>query len=1031
MRRPKLPKQLLENTKKLLKIRKRSRSKSPAAREPFKIPDAFKIPHPHAVHKATEDNPPPSHILLRGAPDGGLRQILRPENHKTRATDPVGIIICSCNNPEDPEPTDTATAQLFTWNELEGEIPTLHKHQHFVASNTIFLQEFETHDSEGKTHIGPPYLVAIPTEISQSRSLENTNQEDLTKILDNIIKDIPVDDTNDTTQEDHIYMKLLNLPENPYYEEIQESTAPPPPESPQAILIWAVPGYGNITKNLNMALSELNGHPKELTEFIPDNDVEDDNIDDGAYLLTKFGSETQVMFNKDKNVLTQQRDPFPTITHNNLRFGIISNYKRLPSTMYVAELEARVVSNLTAILSDPTLSFSNFTTEEKPQHQTQDAENTTSTCQVDTTCPQCGLRLQSIETIVDHMKTHIDRQVQRRSRSRHRSHRYQDRHSDDSTSPHTPPRRSKGMEIDITESDTITPAFLELPETPETFRTYFAMIGRTRTGYPRYAAPHFPPRIRTIEVALDFPGIPERELRAWAGAYDNFADRSALDYQATRRLQIKIHNSLVDLQSDGKKDIIAALKTNAPVLATHQVADLTHQTVTEFFEAARTYCLVSGIEWTDIYHFTISARTVGDEIHRKIQTRLQANPNLRPTAITISTYLEKILLDLLPTQMTYSEKFDIIVAQHKNYLTAAVPSTDYMRQNLDVHAAELQYLHPTYRQAQGTSKGWSTEESAVLCNMIIDTLQERIISDTRWKTELTRLYITSPHQNYHKVPRAEVLNDLTKIIEATTTNIHTAGTKGPPKQQKKQTTNQTRRDVSHQETRQDKCDICYKADLPCKARPPHCKMQGHQTKYVAKPGKIAQPSNDNIQRAKRGEKVQIAYKDCTKCKPGLPVANVNQTPPPQSNQGNYTNTLHQHPPPNITIQQNPDRRRPPPPSPPYSGQPHQNRDQNIHKNGRNQKTEMYGKQHELSHFHSQERSYAGPRYPSRERAPTGYRNREQNNAQYGPRNQGGNQGMDPNRNQRNNHPPQHPPQQNPQQQPQQNQRNGPPRPYRQ
>jgi len=926
MRRPQLPKRLLENTKKLLKVRTRSRSQSPATREPFRLPDAFQIPHPHAIHIASADHPPPSHILLRGAAEGGLRQILRPESHITTKTDPVGIIICSCERPTDPDLTKLQTAQLYTWNELDGKIPTLHSHQHFVASNTIFLDEFETQTPQ----TGAPYLVALPDDISQARSLENTDQETLTNKLNNIIKEIPTN-TSDTTQEDHIYMKLLNLPENPTYEEITPTAPSFPSQSlqvePQAVIIWAQVGHESLTKNLNVMLSELNDPTHEfIHEYVEDEDQEDDAFATGVYIFTRFGRETKVTYTKDKVTLLDQRDSHPTLTRNNLRIGIITNYRRAASTNYVTELEAGIADRLYNELENT------IHTETGPPNQTPSFhEDLTQSASQEIKCPQCGSVFTSMTNFMPHIQQHMENQAhnargrsnsrQTRRRNKPFKNHYSSSSSDNSHSPH---RRKTNPRSELENTETITPAFLNLPETPETYKTFFAMTGRTMSGYHRYAAPHFPPKIRTIEMAIDFKDIPERELKAWAKAYHNFADRSALDYQTNRRLKIKVHNSLTDLQSYGKKDIITALKTNAPVLSTHQISDLTQQAVAEFFEAARAYCLVSGIEWTDLYHFVISPRTIGDDIYRKLQTRLQATPHLKQSTITISTFLEKIITDLLPTQMTYSEKFDIIVAKHRNHLTAAVPSTDYLRQNLDVHASELQYLHPTYRQAQGTDKGWSTEDSAALCNMIIDTLQERIITDTKWKTKLTEIYITSPYKNYYKVPRTEVLNDLTKVIEAATTNVHTASVKGP----------QTRTPArpTDPQTRQDKCDICTKAGLPCNDRPAHCKKPGHQSKFIPKEGQKAPPSNYNIRQAKKGEKIQILYKECTKCHPQRAVANVYQyeTQTPQTTQKTYTprQQNQQPPPPNVTIQQNPDRRRPPPPSPPYSSPPNQNQNQN-------------------------------------------------------------------------------------------------------
>ncbi|MCS5584273.1 MAG: hypothetical protein NZ777_12240, partial [Pseudomonadales bacterium] len=540
---------------------------------------------------------------MRAAQGGGLRNIIIPEE-MTSETDAVGILICHCKDPTDPDPRERNTAKLHTWQELGQTIPILEPNQHFVASTAIFLNEFNEPPLEDQS--GAPFLVALPAHIAQTRTLIGRNQSELTAELENKLKNIPLTLHEDEDPDpEEIYLKLFNLPPLPEY----------------------------------------------------------------AY-------------------------------------------------------------------------------EEGPYHQT---------------CDICKKTTTNMDL---HLRDHIAKlKIKNKGRSWHNRHAYSSHEDSPSSSSESPPpltrKGNRRTEMDL---PTIVPAIIDDPETQESTKAFFNMKASTGNGYKRYVAPHFPARIRDLETDLDFQDIPEREFKAWATTYNNFVNRSALDYQAGRKLNIQIYNTLASLQQGGKRDSMQALKINSPVLSTHNVQDLTLQSVTEFFEAGRAYCFASAIEWTDYFHFCISARTVGEDIFRRLQIKLASKPNLKPTAITISTYIEKIILDLLPAQASYPDKFDQIVNTHQSHLTAANPSAEYTKQNIAMHAAELQYLHSIYQQAQGSGAGWTKEESATLIHTIINDLQDRIIESTKWKTILKTMYVTRG-TDYRQIPRQEVLNDLAKIIE--------------------------------------------------------------------------------------------------------------------------------------------------------------------------------------------------------------------------------------------------------------------------
>ncbi|MCS5595135.1 MAG: hypothetical protein NZ730_11410, partial [Porticoccaceae bacterium] len=604
--------------------------------------------------------------------------------------------------------------------------------------------------------------------------------------------------------------------------------------------------------------------------------------DTGIYYIIDRGETVEIFYNPDINRLedlSQSQCSYKGNWHN-LDIGLATKFNVPPKTVFITDLDPGIIQPLREIIRGN--KQRNKETEEQSSSESTESSHTKGQKKPGMKCKVCQKMMPAdMDDIHNHMLRHI-RKEKRRSRIRLHSSKNVPPAST-SSSDDSPARTKKGnrKESDL---NTVIPETLNDPDCPETTKQFFNMKAQTGQGYKRYVAPHFPEAIKNLETDLDFRDIPDREFKAWANTYNKYVERSAMDYQRDRKIKIQIYNTVTGLQQGGKRDSAAALKNNSPVLATHNMQELTLQSITEFFESGRAYCFQSAIEWTDFFPFCITPRTVGESIYKKVQARLASKPDLTPTATTISTYIEKIILDLLPTQANYSDRVEEIVALHQSHLTAANPSADYTKQNIQGHGSELQYLHSTYLQAIGQRGEWTKEESARLVNIINDQLQNKIINDTKWKTALKKMYVTRG-KNYDQIPRQEVLNDLGKVIEAENDDQHqAAATMHPPKAQKNRNPPRAKTPPAHPATqtsretnetndeipihkRQKKCDICTKAEIACKGKPAHCKRRSHQNPFVPRnnPAKMTWPTNETVRRAKAGEKVQISYKECLKC----------------------------------------------------------------------------------------------------------------------------------------------------------------------
>ena len=313
----------------------------------------------------------------------------------------------------------------------------------------------------------------------------------------------------------------------------------------------------------------------------------------------------------------------------------------------------------------------------------------------------------------------------------------------------------------------MTPRALSDPNIPDSFHVFWNLKAKDAQKRTRFPAPRFSPSIEHAEKELSFPDIAEREFLAYARAYHALAQRTTIgDYVKTRKLKIELKNSMEALQLKGKKDQIQALKTHSPILATHQIEELNSQTITHFFDKARTYTLRNGIEWNSFFAFTIHPQAVGNTIYQKILVSLAAHPTLENLAMKISTYIEHLMKRLIPVQESYSNKLTEFINRHRYQLTAAIPSADYLKLHLETHAATLAYLHPRYHELRNTPTGVSPEDLDRLAKTISLELLYNVLENTEWKAKLQKTYIATKYNNIHDVPKQKLINDLASLLEA-------------------------------------------------------------------------------------------------------------------------------------------------------------------------------------------------------------------------------------------------------------------------
>ena len=365
---------------------------------------------------------------------------------------------------------------------------------------------------------------------------------------------------------------------------------------------------------------------------------------------------------------------------------------------------------------------------------------------------------------------------------------------------------------------------------------------RTNTIETRYIAPRFPESVLAIEEMVAYRNIATKEFQKWFKAYQQITTAKKLgSYRTYAGHNIGLENSYTALMIAGQKDKIFTLKNNAPTLYPTRIAELNEHLVTAFFHNQRIYCMESRIEWSSWFEICFSEKTIGREIFDRVQARLTGYPSVIETLKTISSFIEHIVLSLLPVQVPYAQRRTEILNIHIAQLNSSVPSVDFTRQHIDQHGQELRFLHP----AANAATSLSTEQESRLQENIVDELLHEILAGTSFFGRLNQLYLPNPqYQDIRKVPKAKILEDLARLIAAD----RTAGTMSTVAARQTTTTS-----ITKQPSR---CTACAALNIAC--APNHCKL--HQPTWTPREVKNLQRSLLNPFKKKA---------DCAECQEEL------------------------------------------------------------------------------------------------------------------------------------------------------------------
>ena len=315
------------------------------------------------------------------------------------------------------------------------------------------------------------------------------------------------------------------------------------------------------------------------------------------------------------------------------------------------------------------------------------------------------------------------------------------------------------------------PPILDETSCPTTYHAFWKLKAKTRRLPPnnekltKFVAPHFPLTMLQLAEQCNFPDLLAKEFIVFAQAYDGIVkQRNYSSVTTTTLYTVGVLNSEQDLSLTGNTRILDNLKKNAPQLEPKTLSKLTEARLTQFFFLARTYMLTSSIPWDSFSDFFLTPAVLGPEIHAKVTNALIGYPTHKQLLKNFSSFIEHIILKLLPVQESYYDAEVRILEKHKQHLTGPNPSIDYTKTYIHSDAQDLTTKSPYYKQVHDDI---TDEQLRMMVENEKTNLLHKIITHTTYDAKIHKLLIGSAkYKDITDVPNNELLDNLQSLIIA-------------------------------------------------------------------------------------------------------------------------------------------------------------------------------------------------------------------------------------------------------------------------
>ena len=420
--------------------------------------------------------------------------------------------------PRNPNKKDIHLARFIPWWEIKpGAIPRSYGREHFVSSQTVLI---ENPDEQKPTADTPTLMfIRLPTEIAQTRSLLQTDQETLLRELYSTLNDMELSPPgDDKLYDDQIYLRLLDLPPTEQEEETRTQRQEQPPT-----LHTETTARARTTHNEYQEIPEEHTDLRALAITYPKNpeNIHNELIklleqaslqvpltidnkppqDEGAWILTQERQATMVYFTDTSHIYSLLTQSYTVQTA--IREGLILQefHLTLPDAnlTFLGKLHPAIYHVLYQIVQQ---GIGTTTPEPQPSYNPYLTDPRTA---------KGNTYTRDFPTL-NHLLDHKEEGFQQRTKKTKQTKRNHVLPRQPSPQTDSTDDEKENQTTLNTRFEYMTPRALSDPNIPDSFHVFWNLKAKDAQKRTRFPAPRFSPSIEHAEKELSFPDIAERDM---------------------------------------------------------------------------------------------------------------------------------------------------------------------------------------------------------------------------------------------------------------------------------------------------------------------------------------------------------------------------------------------------------------------------------------------------------------------------------------------------------------------------------------
>ena len=276
-------------------------------------------------------------------------------------------------------------------------------------------------------------------------------------------------------------------------------------------------------------------------------------------------------------------------------------------------------------------------------------------------------------------------------------------------------------------------------------------------------APLFEKKYEQIFIDLGLEDAANEELMAWYRGWQEARKDGEWEGDEIGLQVSNGYEQLIEL----KHSSLQTLMNSAPPLKSRRALNrITTQDVKQWMHAGRAYCIARGIHWKSFSRYMLTKTTLHEEILEGVRVRMNGKVFNATAPWIITTYIEKIILEMMAPPERFDEMRTRLVDEHVRAIQKD-ENTVHLKSTLEDDAVQLTYVDPSYIGVKAEGEGYIPDDKRIdMKNTNFKQLLIDIIRALDYYIDMNERYaLRQPSSFIEREKPKNIVHDLTILIK--------------------------------------------------------------------------------------------------------------------------------------------------------------------------------------------------------------------------------------------------------------------------